>query len=461
MEHLHNQTCTQMTSCCSLYTFFCVYLLNCNQIVFYVFLSTGGLSPGFGLPMHPLMRSPILGGSPLLHSPGAAAAMAAAAAAYGHSNSLHGNAFANLHLQSQLASQLMSKSALNDLNAHASATNNNNGSNHHHQIHQNGHHHRSEMASNVVSSTVGDNQETDIRAKVSRLISGKDELVPSNLTNGQNNRNAVCVDMDEAAEIGDFVETNCHWEDCTQEFATQADLVLHISKDHLEKNSKNGYVCRWNECNREQKPFKAHYMLVVHMRRHTGEKPHKCNFENCFKSYSRLENLKTHVRSHTGEKPYLCDHPNCTKAFSNASDRAKHQNRTHSNEKPYACGVPGCTKKYTDPSSLRKHVKTVHGPEVYANKKHKGMKENGGNNPEGNNGTNIRGNLNYRSKTNGRDGKGGGNKGFIEISSLKQEYCNSMVGSPYKSPSSGDNFSPSSNSSPSSHESGELLLSFV
>ncbi|XP_019756880.2 transcriptional activator cubitus interruptus isoform X2 [Dendroctonus ponderosae] len=177
-------------------------------------------------------------------------------------------------------------------------------------------------------------------------------------------------------EPGDFIETHCHWKDCGVDFSTPDELVRHISSDHIHLNKKS-FVCRWNECSRAEKPFKAQYMLVVHMRRHTGEKPHKCTFEGCVKAYSRLENLKTHLRSHTGEKPYTCEYPGCAKAFSNASDRAKHQNRTHSSEKPYVCKAPGCTKRYTDPSSLRKHVKTVHGADFYASKKHKGSHEDG------------------------------------------------------------------------------------
>uniref|UniRef100_A0A3Q2YQP1 GLI family zinc finger 2b n=1 Tax=Hippocampus comes TaxID=109280 RepID=A0A3Q2YQP1_HIPCM len=180
----------------------------------------------------------------------------------------------------------------------------------------------------------------------------------------------VDVERDECkAELeATSYESNCHWEGCNTEYESQDQLVHHINNEHIHGEKKE-FVCRWEECSRDQKPFKAQYMLVVHMRRHTGEKPHKCTFEGCAKAYSRLENLKTHLRSHTGEKPYVCEHEGCNKAFSNASDRAKHQNRTHSSEKPYVCKLPGCTKRYTDPSSLRKHVKTVHGPEAHVTKR--------------------------------------------------------------------------------------------
>nr|XP_031533636.1 zinc finger protein GLI2 [Vicugna pacos] len=224
------------------------------------------------------------------------------------------------------------------------------------------------------------------RSKVKTEAEGLRPASPLTLTQEQLADLKEDLDRDDCKQEAEVViyETNCHWEDCTKEYDTQEQLVHHINNEHIHGEKKE-FVCRWQACTREQKPFKAQYMLVVHMRRHTGEKPHKCTFEGCSKAYSRLENLKTHLRSHTGEKPYVCEHEGCNKAFSNASDRAKHQNRTHSNEKPYICKIPGCTKRYTDPSSLRKHVKTVHGPDAHVTKKQRNdvhlraplLKENG------------------------------------------------------------------------------------
>ncbi|XP_056591499.1 zinc finger protein GLI2b isoform X2 [Triplophysa dalaica] len=234
-------------------------------------------------------------------------------------------------------------------------------------------------------------------------------------------------DLDDCKQEMDVVyETNCHWDGCSKEYDTQEQLVHHINNEHIHGEKKE-FVCRWDECSREQKPFKAQYMLVVHMRRHTGEKPHKCTFEGCSKAYSRLENLKTHLRSHTGEKPYVCEHEGCNKAFSNASDRAKHQNRTHSNEKPYVCKIPGCTKRYTDPSSLRKHVKTVHGPDAHVTKKQRGDLPPRQHPPK-ENGENESGNKQMTRVTEEKlegNGTGRGVDDYLQVKSIKTE--NSMM----------------------------------
>ncbi|XP_070545659.1 zinc finger protein GLI3-like [Ptychodera flava] len=227
-------------------------------------------------------------------------------------------------------------------------------------------------ASNEASSTVSSTEEqSSKRSKIKEEAAKSPPATVSSSTNTDSKNQNVPTPGEIKEEEEVQVVTDCEWGECRRHFETLEELVQHINNDHIHAERKD-FVCRWKDCIREQKPFKAQYMLVVHMRRHTGEKPHKCTFEGCAKAYSRLENLKTHLRSHTGERPYVCEHEGCHKAFSNASDRAKHQNRTHSNAKPYVCKVPGCTKRYTDPSSLRKHVKTVHGPEAHVTKRHKG-----------------------------------------------------------------------------------------
>lgn len=154
----------------------------------------------------------------------------------------------------------------------------------------------------------------------------------------------------------------CKWESCHENFLSLEDLVAHVNEYHIRTEASE-YSCLWQGCPRNGKGFNARYKMLIHMRTHTGERPHTCAVESCGKSFSRLENLKIHMRSHTGEKPYACPAPGCNKRYSNSSDRYKHT-RTHSESKPYHCKVTNCRKSYTDPSSLRKHYKTIHGKEL-------------------------------------------------------------------------------------------------
>ncbi|XP_066251261.1 zinc finger protein GLIS2 homolog isoform X1 [Euwallacea similis] len=180
---------------------------------------------------------------------------------------------------------------------------------------------------------------------------------PSNSTQSDSDNSVSSIEVpSHSIEIPKKEEKKqCLWKNCGVIFQSLTELANHVSQCHSAGGPDGLFHCGWEGCSRNNKGFNARYKMLVHVRTHTNEKPHKC-FQ-CDKSFSRAENLKIHSRSHSGEKPYICPVPGCGKAYSNSSDRFKHT-RTHSVEKPYRCKVSGCPKRYTDPSSLRKHVKT-------------------------------------------------------------------------------------------------------
>ena len=98
-------------------------------------------------------------------------------------------------------------------------------------------------------------------------------------------------DDDEASN--DF---RCYWKDCGNLYEGQAALVAHVNSDHIQK-SKKDCTCYWKGCAREEKPFKAMYMLVVHVRRHTGEKPHACDVSYFHQSSSIVLIIFNHLLS--------------------------------------------------------------------------------------------------------------------------------------------------------------------
>ncbi|XP_055371566.1 zinc finger protein 91-like [Condylostylus longicornis] len=167
---------------------------------------------------------------------------------------------------------------------------------------------------------------------------------------------------------------------CMRKFSTEKYVQDHMSIQH---NETREFTCKY--CKQKiigateyKKHCKGHYTaptkqflcsecggsftklqyLMIHIRRHTGEKPYKCRY--CDKAFPRTTDQYAHERSHTGEKNFHCT--NCPKAFSTSYKLRVHM-RIHTGERPYKCLY--CPKAFAQNNDLKAHHRRHTGERFY------------------------------------------------------------------------------------------------
>ncbi|XP_071955167.1 uncharacterized protein [Antedon mediterranea] len=160
---------------------------------------------------------------------------------------------------------------------------------------------------------------------------------------------------------------------CGLEFASQSSAKYHASRMHtpqceLLKCDKCDYETRFEKRleihrARHESDFfcnvcKKSYVSNQKLERHFQSPLHK-NFvnplicEHCGYSSKKKDNFLVHMRKHTGEKPYKCNH--CPYASADGSTLKKHVMAKHSNIRPFKC--QWCSFSSVDKKGLTVHIR--------------------------------------------------------------------------------------------------------
>ncbi|XP_077385401.1 zinc finger protein ZXDC isoform X2 [Festucalex cinctus] len=179
----------------------------------------------------------------------------------------------------------------------------------------------------------------------------------------------------------------CHFEGCGRRFTTVYNLKAH-TKVHQQHDA---FICEI--CNER---FRSATRLGNHQRVHfEPQRPHKCEFPGCEKSfitfsalyshnrthfratghftcaypgcakmYDKACRLKIHLRSHTGERPFVCDSEGCGWSFTSMSKLLRHK-RKHDDNRRFICTEEGCGKSFTRAEHLKGHSITHLGTKPF------------------------------------------------------------------------------------------------
>ncbi|XP_076012614.1 zinc finger protein ZXDC [Genypterus blacodes] len=146
------------------------------------------------------------------------------------------------------------------------------------------------------------------------------------------------------------VSFGCPELDCSFTFDSRQKLKVHLL-NHAE--DLRPYQCTVEGCGWA---FATSYKLKRHLRSHEKQRPHTCQFEGCGRRFTTVYNLKAHVKVHDQEKAFICEI--CNERFRSATRLTNHQRVHFEPQRPHKCEFPGCEKTFITFSALYSHNRT-------------------------------------------------------------------------------------------------------
>ncbi|XP_017293189.1 zinc finger protein ZXDC isoform X1 [Kryptolebias marmoratus] len=146
---------------------------------------------------------------------------------------------------------------------------------------------------------------------------------------------------------------------CNEKFRSTTRLTNH-QRIHFEP--QRPHKCEFPGC---EKTFITFSALFSHNRTHFRETGHfACTYPGCHKTYDKACRLKIHMRSHTGERPFVCDSEGCGWSFTSMSKLLRHK-RKHEDDRRFVCTEEGCGKSFTRAEHLKGHSITHLGTKPF------------------------------------------------------------------------------------------------